>query len=58
LGLFGENPPDGPNWHADLIGRSVGDRPPVFPPNLVKAANETRQFRHVAVRAYEDFGCV
>lgn len=58
LALFSEEPPSGANWHADLIGRigkAVGDRPVVLPPDLVKAANETRQFRHVAVRAYDNF---
>ena len=58
LHLFRENPPDGPNGHADLInrvGRAVGSRPSVIAPELVKAANETRQFRHVAVRAHDDF---
>lgn len=58
LALFGEEPPSGPNWRADLIGRigkAVGNRPAVLTVELVKAANETRQFRHVAIRAYDNF---
>jgi hypothetical protein len=58
LSLFDEEPPSGANWHADLIGRigkTVGNRAPILTAELVKAANETRQFRHVAVRAYDNF---
>ena len=58
LGLFGEEPPSGAQWHADLIRRvaqGVDARPPVLPDALAAAANETRQFRHVAARAYDDF---
>ena len=58
LNLFDEAPPSGANWHADLIarvGQKVGARPPVLSPELSKAANETRQFRHVAARAYDSF---
>ena len=58
LNVFNEAPPSGPNWHADLIariGRAVGSRPAVLSGDLLKAANETRQFRHVAVKAYDSF---
>jgi hypothetical protein len=58
LGLFDEERPSGAQWHADLIrriGQAVGDRPPVMSPDLAKAASETRQFRDVAVRAYDYF---
>lgn len=58
LGVFGEEPPSGSQWHADLIRRvahPVNGRPAVLPQELAKAANETRQFRHVAARADDDF---
>lgn len=58
LGLVGEQPPSGPDWHADLIARvsrACGGRPAVLPPLIAKAANETRRFRHVAMRSYGIF---
>ncbi|HTT97986.1 MAG TPA: hypothetical protein VMF58_08045 [Rhizomicrobium sp.] len=58
LALYGEEPPSGAQWHADPIprvGQAVNGRPPVLSAALGSAANETRQFRHVAARAYDDF---
>lgn len=58
LGLFQEQVPAGAEWHADLIaraGKRVGERPPILSPELRKAADETRRFRHIAVRAYDAF---
>jgi hypothetical protein len=58
LNLCGEEPPSGAQWHADLIRRvtrAVNGRPPILPAALGSAANESRQFRYVAARAYDDF---
>lgn len=58
LALFNEEPPTGPRWHADLIQRiaiATDRRPPILDSNLTDAADETRQFRYIAVRAYDNF---
>ncbi len=58
LDLIGEEPPQDRTWHADLIrrvGMEVPGRPAVLPPEIAAAADETRRFRNVAVRAYDDF---
>jgi hypothetical protein len=58
LQLQGEEAPSGSQWHADLIrraGRDTGNRPAILPAALVRAADRTRRFRHVAVRAYDSF---
>lgn len=58
LEMFGEEAPIGARWHADLIRRvtrAVDHRPPVLTGDLALAADETRQFRNVAARAYDDF---
>ncbi len=58
LGLFEEEPPTGAQWHADLIRRAVrpvGDRPAILTGAIGDAADETRQFRNVAARAYDNF---
>ena len=58
LDLLGEEPPQGRTWHADLIRRVAAEmpgRPAMLPPEIAAAADETRRFRNVAVRAYDDF---
>ena len=58
LDLFEEEPPTGAQWHADLIRRAlrpVGDRPAIVTGTVGDAADETRQFRDVAARAYDNF---
>jgi hypothetical protein len=58
LEMWGEEAPSGRQWHADLIrraGRPVGNRPAILEGQVVGAADETRQFRNVAVRSYENF---
>lgn len=58
LSLLGEPPPIGADWHADLIrrvARDVGGRPRILPPELASAADETRRFRHIAMKAYGSF---
>jgi predicted nucleotidyltransferase len=51
----GEVPPSGSDWHLQVIEQAATakpGRPAVLPPRLVKAADETRRFRHFAARAY------
>ncbi len=58
LQIQGEEAPSGGQWHADLIqraGRTTGDRPAILSATLLRAADRTRKFRHVAVRAYDTF---
>ena len=59
LELIGEEKPIGEQWHADLIRRASlvrpGVRPAILDPELVTAANRTRRFRHVTMRAYDSF---
>lgn len=58
LRLIGEDVPVGGDWHADLIRRAasaVAGRPAILPADLARAANETRRFRHVAMRSYGSF---
>ena len=58
LGLFGEEAPTGPRWHADLITRAahiVGGRQAILGAEAARAANETRQFRSIAAHAYDSF---
>jgi hypothetical protein len=57
LALLGEQPPSGRDW-PDLIRRAtraVDGRPPILPADLGAAADETRRFRHVALRSYDSF---
>jgi hypothetical protein len=58
LQLQREEAPSGSQWQADLIqraGRATDSRPAILTPTLVQAADRTRKFRHVAVRAYDSF---
>ena len=58
LALLGEDAPSGASWHADLItrvARALPARPAILHPDLAAAANETRRFRHVAMRNYGTF---
>lgn len=59
MAIVGEQPPAGDSTHADLISRMSeslpGKRPAFLPRELVDHANETRRFRHVSVRTYDDF---
>jgi hypothetical protein len=55
----GEKAPVGRQWLADLIQRArraADNRPVILPAILADAADRTRKFRHVAVRAYDNFG--
>jgi hypothetical protein len=58
LEFQGEDAPTGHQWHADLIARAsraTTDRPAILPPDLVKAADRTRRFRHITTHAYDRF---
>lgn len=58
LDLLGEEAPSGRDWQADLIrrvSRGIAGRPAILPPDLARAAGETRRFRHVAMRGYGSF---
>ncbi len=53
-----EEVPSGRDWHADLIKRvshGIAGRPAILPPDLARAAGETRRFRHVAMKGYGSF---
>lgn len=54
-----EDVPNGDQWHADVVRRMSqaidGKRPAFLSSPLSKAVNETRTFRHVATRTYDDF---
>jgi ribonuclease HepT-like protein len=59
MGLVGEEPPTGDNWHADIVKRMglplEGLRPAFLGPDLIAHVQQTRKFRHVAVHTYDDF---
>jgi len=58
LDLLAEEAPSGRDWHADLIQRAsrpIPGRPAILPASVAQAANETRRFRHVAMRNYGSF---
>ena len=58
LNLLGEELPQGEFWHRDLLRRvcmSVEGRGAILPPDICKHADETRRFRNVATRTYDDF---
>ena len=58
LGLLGEEAPSGQEWHADLIrrvAREIAGRPAILPPDLAKAAGQTRRFHHIAMKGYGSF---
>ena len=58
LAMLGEKPPVGAEWHADLIRRTshaIEGRPAILPPDVARAVDLTRSFRHVAMRGYENF---
>jgi hypothetical protein len=59
LEMLGEEAPTGSNWHADLIQRVSAARPDARPAVLTgavaTAADETRRFRAVATRGYDNF---
>jgi len=58
LDLLGEEAPSGKDWHADLIKRAsheIAGRPAILPPDLARAAGETRRFCHVAMKGYGSF---
>jgi hypothetical protein len=38
-----------------MAGRAANNRPAILSATLVRAADRTRRFRHVAVRAYDTF---
>jgi len=56
--ILGEELPDGGDWHADLIrrvSRSTSDRPAVLTEQTASHADETRRFRHIATKSYNNF---
>mgnify|MGYP006293782689 CR=1 FL=1 len=59
LEILGEERPVGSGWHADLIrraGTNLPDRrPAILSAAIVKAANQTRRFRHRATHNYDSF---
>ncbi len=58
LTLLGEEHPQGPFWHRDLLRqvcRPVEGRGVLLPPDVCKHADETRGFRNVATRSYDSF---
>lgn len=58
LDLFGEERPQGEFWHRDLLRRAcmaVEARIAILPPDVCHHADETRRFRNVATRNYDNF---
>lgn len=58
LDLLGEARPSGRDWHADLVRRASAALPtrgPLFDADEAAAADRTRRFRRVAMRAYDGF---
>ncbi len=58
MGLLCEDVPSGAEWHADLVRRArqpLRGRPAILTPPLALAMDETRRFRHVAMRSYGTF---
>ena len=59
LDILGEERPTGTAWHDDLIRRvrseRPGSRPPILAPGAADQADETRRFRHLAMRTYGSF---
>lgn len=59
LDILGEERPTGTAWHDDLIRRvrteRPGSRPPILSPGAADHADETRRFRHLAMRTYGSF---
>jgi hypothetical protein len=58
LDMRGEQRPTGDSWHLDLIRRvsaPATGRPAILTEATARAADQTRRFRHVAVRTYDQF---
>lgn len=62
LVLLGEEPPSGPNSHADLISRVARplavpgrERPAILPASVEADLTESRRFRHRATHDYDSF---
>lgn len=59
LSILGEECPAGDSWHEDLIRRIsreiAGKRPAIFDREIANFADESRRFRHVADRSYNNF---
>jgi len=59
LDILGEERPTGTAWQYDLILRvrseRPGSRPPILGPGAADHADETRRFRHLAMRTYGSF---
>ncbi|MCE7027814.1 hypothetical protein [Jiella avicenniae] len=59
LDILSEEKPSGSSYHADLIRRVArefpGRRPAIITADLAEAIDETRRFRHVARKNYNNF---
>lgn len=58
LKILGEETPAGGDWHADLIhrvSRPANGRPAVLTKHTAEYADETRRFRNIAMRNYNNF---
>lgn len=58
LTILGEDLPSGDAWHSDLIkrvARTTGKRPAILGKVTSQFADETRRFRNVAIRSYDNF---
>lgn len=59
LAILGEERPVGDSWHEDLIRRISreiqGKRPAIFDAETARFADETRRFRHIAAKSYNNF---
>jgi hypothetical protein len=58
LKIIDEELPVGDNWHVDLIkrvSRSTNSRPAILTEDAARDADETRRFRNIATKNYNNF---
>ncbi len=59
LDILGEAKPGGASYHADFVQRAArevpGNRPAIIDRPLALAPDETRRFRHIALKNYNMF---